>query len=67
MPDDEIPDDAEVERMLAAAMGGLTAQELLIQNSLAERENVEERKAAIAKNRERAMKLLAALEKPKKD
>jgi hypothetical protein len=65
MPDDEIPDDAEVERMLAAAMGGLTARELLIQNSLAERDNVEARKAAIAKNRERALKLLAALDKPK--
>jgi hypothetical protein len=65
MPDDEIPDDAELERMLAAAMGGLTAHELLIKNSLAERENVEERKAAIAKNRERALKLLAALDKPK--
>lgn len=65
MPEDEIPDDAEIERMLAAAMGGLTARELLIQNSLAERENVEERKAAIAKNRERALKLLAALDKPK--
>lgn len=65
MPDDEIPDDAEVERMLAVAMGGLTARELLIQNSLAERDNVEARKAAIAKNRERALKLLAALDKPK--
>ena len=65
MPDDEIPDDAEVERMLAAAMGGLTARELLIQNSLAERDDVEARKAAIAKNRERALKLLAALDKPK--
>jgi hypothetical protein len=65
MPDDEIPDDAVVERMLAAAMGGLTARELLIQNSLAERDDVEARKAAIAKNRERALKLLAALDKPK--
>ncbi|KAB2916331.1 MAG: hypothetical protein F9K30_18720 [Dechloromonas sp.] len=64
MPEDDIPDDAAVERMLAAAMGGLTPHQLLVQNSLAERDNIEERQAAIAKNRERALKLLAALEKP---
>ena len=63
MPDDAIPDDAEVERMLAAAMGGLTPHQLLVQTSLAERARVEERQAAIAKNRERAMRLLAAIEK----
>lgn len=63
MPDDQTPDDAEVERMLAAAMGGLTPHQLLLKQSLAERENVDERQAAIARNRERALKLLAALEK----
>lgn len=63
MSDHEIPDDAEVERMLAAAMGGLTPRELLIRNSLAERDNVEARQAEIARNRERALKLLAALDK----
>ena len=63
MPDDQTPDDAEVERMLAAAMGGLTPHQLLLKQSLAERENVDERQAAIARNRERALKLLAALER----
>ncbi|PKO88797.1 MAG: hypothetical protein CVU18_06065 [Betaproteobacteria bacterium HGW-Betaproteobacteria-12] len=63
MPDQEIPSDAEVERMLAAAMGGLTPHELLVQNSLAETANIAERQAAIAKNRERALKLLAAIDK----
>lgn len=63
MLDDEIPLEPEVERMLAAAMGGLTPHQLLMQNSLAENANVAERQAAIAKNRERALKLLAALDK----
>ncbi|HEX6736380.1 MAG TPA: hypothetical protein VF096_16345 [Azonexus sp.] len=62
MPDAELLLEPEVERMLAAARGGLSPHELLVRNSLAERANVAERSAAIAKNRERAMKLLAALE-----
>ena len=44
-------------------MGGLTPHQFLIESSLAEAANVEERNAAIAKNRERALKLLAAIEK----
>ena len=63
MSDDESPLEPEVERMLAAAMGGLAPHQLLMQNSLAENANVAERQAAIAKNRERALKLLAALDK----
>lgn len=55
--------DLEVERMLDAAMGGLTPHQVLIQASLAEAANVVERTAAIEKNRERALRLLAALEK----
>lgn len=63
MPDDELSLEPEVERMLAAARGGLTPHQLLVQNSLAESARVAERQAAIAKNRERAQKLLAALDK----
>ena len=54
---------ADTERMLEAALGGLTPHQFLIESSLAEASNIEERKAAIAKNRERALKLLAAIEK----
>ncbi len=54
---------ADTERMLVAAMGGLTPHQFLVESSLAESANIEERKAAIAKNRERALKLLAAIEK----
>lgn len=61
MPDKDL--DAETQRMLEAAMGGLTPHQLLIQTSQADAANAEERAAAIAKNRERAMALLAALEK----
>ena len=55
----------KAERMLDAAMGGLTPHEHLIQSSLAdqEAEKVAERAAAIAKNRERALRLLAEIEK----
>lgn len=59
----EIDPITETERMLEAAMGGLTPHQFLIESSLAEAANVEERNAAIAKNRERALKLLAAIEK----
>lgn len=61
MPENDL--DLEVERMLDAAMGGLTPHQVLIQASLAEAANVVERTAAIEKNRERALRLLAALEK----
>jgi hypothetical protein len=61
MPDNDL--DAQAERMLEAAMGGLTPHQLLIQNSQADAANADERAAAIAKNRERAQRLLAALEK----
>ena len=55
--------DERIERMLEAARGGLTPHEALIQASLAEAADVDGRAAAIARNRERAMRLLAALEK----
>ncbi len=61
LPEEDI--DAQIDRMLDAAMGGLTPHQVLVQASLAENESVAERAAAIAKNRERAMKLLAVLEK----
>lgn len=55
--------DAEAERMIEAAIGGMTPHELLIKTSLAEAADVEGRKAAIQKNRERALKLLAEIDK----
>lgn len=55
--------EAEVERMIEAAIGGMTPHELLIKTSLAEAADVEGRKAAIQKNRERALKLLAEIDK----
>ncbi len=55
--------DAETERMIDAAIGGMTPHELLIKTSLAEAADVEGRKAAIQKNRERALKLLAEIDK----
>jgi len=55
--------ESKAEDMLDAAMGGLTPHQLLIQASLAEAANVTEREAARAKNRERALKLLEAIEK----
>ena len=55
--------DAKVDRMLEAARGGLTPHEALVQASLAEAANVDERAAAREKNRERALKLLELLEK----
>lgn len=63
MPDPRNEDDIQAERMLEAALGGMTPHEALIQASLAESEDREARAAAIAKNRERALKLLAAIEK----
>ncbi len=61
MSDKEIDNDAE--RMLQAALGGMTPTEALLAATRAELEDVEGRAAAIAKNRERALRLLAALEK----
>lgn len=61
MPDEDL--DVQTERMLAAAMGGLTPHQLLMQASRDEADNVAERAAAIARNRERARRLLAAIEK----
>lgn len=55
--------DEKIDRMLDAARGGLTPHELLVQASLAEAANVDERAAAKEKNRERALKLLELLEK----
>lgn len=61
MPDDDL--DAQTERMLEAAMGGLTPHQLLMQATQEDTSSVAERAATIAKNRERAQRLLAALEK----
>jgi len=55
--------DTQTERMLDAAMDGLTPHQALIKASLADAANVAERAAAKKKNRERALKLLAAIEK----
>jgi ABC-type transporter Mla subunit MlaD len=55
--------DTQTERMLDAAMDGLTPHQALIKASLADAANVAERAAAKEKNRERALKLLAAIEK----
>ena len=55
--------DSKIERMLNAAMGGLTPHQALVKASLEEAAKVAERKAAAEKNRERALKLLAAIEK----
>ena len=55
--------DSQIDRMLDAARGGLTPHQVLVQASLAEAANVAERAAAIAKNRERALRLLAEIEK----
>lgn len=61
MPENDL--DLETERMLDAAMDGLTPHQVLVKASLAEAANVAERAAAIEKNRERALRLLAAIEK----
>lgn len=55
--------DAQADRMLDAALGGLSPHQALLEASRAESANVEERSAAIAKNRERALLLLAEIEK----
>ncbi|MBP5988243.1 MAG: hypothetical protein KA538_13765 [Azonexus sp.] len=63
MPDKNNDDDVNAERMLEAALGGMTPHEALIQASLAESADSEARATAAAKNRERALKLLEAIEK----
>jgi hypothetical protein len=63
MPDKNNEDEVKAERMLEAALGGMTPHEALIQASLAESADSEARAAAAAKNRERALKLLEAIEK----
>lgn len=55
--------DAHADRILEAALGGLTPHQALLEASLAESANVDERAAAIAKNRDRALRLLAEIEK----
>lgn len=64
MSEEDLAEKAE--RMLEAARGGRTPHQLLMEASQAEKENVDEKAAAIAKNRERALKLLAVLEKAAK-
>ncbi len=61
MPEDLT--DEQADRMLQAALGGMTPHEALLAASRAEDEKKEERAAAIAKNRERALRLLAELDK----
>lgn len=61
MPEKDL--DEKVERMLNAALGGLTPHEALLKASLEEAANVDERAAAKEKNRERALRLLAELDK----
>lgn len=60
MSDQDI--DQQAERMLEAALGGMTPHQALLESSRAASADVTGRAAAIAKNRERALKLLAALE-----
>jgi len=61
MSDKELDD--KVERMLNAALGGLTPHEALLKASRDEAANVAERTAAKEKNRERALRLLAEIDK----
>ena len=55
--------DDKVERMLNAALGGLTPHEALLKASREEAAKVDERAAAREKNRERALRLLAEMDK----
>jgi hypothetical protein len=55
--------DAKIDRMLDAARGGKTPHQLLLEASQNEAAKVDERAAAAQKNRERALKLLAEIEK----
>ncbi|RIX49628.1 MAG: hypothetical protein D3M94_01115 [Rhodocyclales bacterium GT-UBC] len=53
----------QADQMLEAALGGLTPHQALLEASLAEAANVDERAAAREKNRQRALRLLAEIEK----
>jgi hypothetical protein len=53
----------QADKMLEAALGGLTPHQALLEASLAEAANVDERAAAREKNRQRALRLLAEIEK----
>lgn len=55
--------DQQAEKMLEAALGGMTPHQALLEASRNERADTEGRAAAIARNRERALKLLEAIEK----
>lgn len=55
--------EAQAERMLEAALGGRTLHQALLDASREEDARVDERAAANARNRERAERLLAFLEK----
>lgn len=59
-PEDELA--LRADRMLEAALDGRTPHQVLVEASLADKAKVAERAEAIAKNRERALKLLAVLE-----
>ena len=61
MSEKELDDKAE--RMLNAALGGLTPHEALLKASREEAAKVDERAAARDKNRERALRLLAEMDK----
>ncbi len=61
MSEDDL--EAQADRMLDAALGGLTPHQALLEASRADSANVAEREAAKAKNRARALRLLAILEK----
>jgi hypothetical protein len=64
--EDAMPDadsDVPEERMLRAALGGLSPHEALVRASLADSEKTEERAEAARRNRERALQLLEILEK----
>ncbi|MBP6187499.1 MAG: hypothetical protein KA440_00960 [Azonexus sp.] len=61
MSEKELDDKAE--RMLNAALGGLTPHEALLKASREEAAKVDERAAAREKNRERALRLLAEMDK----
>jgi hypothetical protein len=54
--------DLNADRMLEAALGGMTPHQALIQASLADAADTSGRAAAAAKNRERALRLLEAIE-----
>ncbi len=53
----------QADKMLEAALGGLTPHQALLEASLADAANVDERAAAREKNRQRALLLLAEIEK----